>query len=327
MADSEDDLREVAWHPRFSKAVIGHDEARARFANAFAAEKPHHAWLLQGPKGVGKATFAYALARDVLAGGNADQARRWIEGRAHPDLFVLERELNDAKPRKLKAEISVDNARDMSQFFSRTSSSGWRVAIVDSADDLSSESANALLKLVEEPPPKALIFLVCHQPGRILGTLKSRCLKVALQALSLEETRSVINALPLDADHKNEELAIAVSLSGGSPGRALQLTGSVGAKAFSEFSKLSRYATADLVAIGNRFQGRGIAVEEFSVFCELLQGWIGNKAAAEDDAALAQAYSTVAEKQRVTTGFNLDKRQAVLEMLCLVRDALKAPAN
>lgn len=170
MAEASDDPREVPWHPRFAKAVTGHDHAIALFERELTAGKPHHAWLLHGPKGIGKATLAYHLANGVLANGKPDQARRWIEGRAHPDLFVLERQLNDSKPRKLKTEISVDDARGLSGFLNRTSSSGWRVAIVDAVDDLNAESANALLKLVEEPPDRALIFLINHVPGRTMRT-------------------------------------------------------------------------------------------------------------------------------------------------------------
>jgi DNA polymerase-3 subunit delta' len=97
VAEINDDPREVPWHPRFTKTVVGHDAALHLFEKNLTAGKPHHAWLLHGPKGVGKATLAYHLAHRILSGTNPDQTRRWIEGRAHPDLFVLERQLNDAK--------------------------------------------------------------------------------------------------------------------------------------------------------------------------------------------------------------------------------------
>lgn len=141
MAEDQDDPREVAWHPRFAPDVVGQDVATAAFTASFASGRPHHAWLMTGSQGIGKASLAYKLARYVLSHGmKTDQVDRWVHSRAHPDLAVLERSLNDSKPRKLKTEISVDDVRRFIDFFSRTSGSGgWRVGLVDAADDLNSQ--------------------------------------------------------------------------------------------------------------------------------------------------------------------------------------------
>ena len=105
MAEETEDPREVAWHPRHAAELVGHSETANRFYRAFDDGKPHHAWLLTGPQGIGKATLAYRLAGHVLGQKNQAQAARWIGARSHPDLFVLERKLGDTKPRKLKTEF------------------------------------------------------------------------------------------------------------------------------------------------------------------------------------------------------------------------------
>ncbi len=324
MAEVEDDPREVPWHPRFSKTVIGHDAALKLFERELAAGKPHHAWLLTGPKGIGKATTAYHLANRLLGTGNPDQTRRWIEGRAHPDLFVLERQLNDAKPRKLKAEISVDDARGLSAFLNRTSSSGWRVAIVDAVDDLNSESANSLLKLVEEPPDKALIFLINHVPGRILRTLKSRCMRVPMEALQTNEVHHVIKGLIFDRQIPLEELEVTAEICAGSPGQAISMAGSAAAKAFDAWCKLERVNLASIVKLGSQFTGKNATTDEFDLFISLLLSWVADKAKTSASSPLAQAYETVAHAARITNAYNLDRRQAVVEALVTINDALKA---
>jgi DNA polymerase III subunit delta' len=324
VADESEDPREVAWHPRHAAQVVGHGVAAEQFYKSFDAGKPHHAWLLTGPKGIGKATLAYQLARHVLGQKNQAQAARWIGARAHPDLFVLERKLGDTKPRKLKTEISVDDARGLSEFFSHTSSGSWRVGLVDAADDLSGESANALLKLVEEPPPKCLLLLVCHMPGRLLRTMRSRCTRLPLQPLTEVESFHILNGLALETQPKPEDLAMVAQMSAGSPGRSLSLLNSEAAKAFKSFLASPRHQPASVIAIGNRFGGRSATFDDFNIFAELLLDWTATKAATSAHFGLAQAHSKIAENIRITNAFNLDRRQAVIAAVSLVQEALKA---
>ncbi|MBG1231582.1 hypothetical protein [Aestuariivirga litoralis] len=321
MAEENEDPRERPWHPRYTTKLIGHAAEVSQFEKAFKSGKPHHAWLLCGPEGIGKATMAYQLAIKVL--GGTDQARRWMESRAHPDLFVLERQLNDSKPRRLRAEISVDDARGLANFLARTAS-GWRVVIVDAADDLNSESANAILKLVEEPPAKTLIFLVSHQPGRLLRTLKSRCLRMIMQPLVQEQVLSIINNLPLDARPNPEELDRAVAQSGGSISQTLALLSSTGAKAFARFAGLTKPRAGELLAIAEQLGGRNVSWDEFGIFNRLLLEWTAARAKSTASPALAEAYSRLAERARIAEGFNLDRKQAAMEQLQIVNDALKA---
>ncbi len=322
MAEETEDPREVTWHPRHAKSILGHHRQQEQFLKAFASGRPHHAWLFHGPKGIGKATTAYHLARQAL--GNRAADRRWIEARAHPDLFVLERQLNDSKPRKLKAEIAVDDARGLAGFLSRTAVGAWRVVIVDAADDLNQESGNAILKLAEEPPDRTLMFLLSHQPGRLLRTLKSRCLRLGFEPLTDTEVTNVINTLPLDTQPEPEAVERAVAQAQGSPGAALSLFTSVGAKAFAQYSSLSRPKSSDLLAISSQISGRGVGPDEFMVFTELLLDWMAQAAARSHNPKLAEAHQVISENARIAQGFNLDRRQAVLTQLRLVNDALKA---
>jgi DNA polymerase III subunit delta' len=324
MVEPSEDPREVAWHPRFASNVVGHEAAQAHFSQSLAAGKLHHAWLMTGAKGIGKASLAYKFAAQVLGQKNLAQTERWIAARAHPDLFVLERQLNDSKPRKLKAEISVENARGLSEFFSHTSSVSWRVGIVDAADDLSGESANALLKLVEEPPSNCLLLLICHNPGRLLRTMKSRCTRLPLKGISEAQVISVASSLPLEKPPEQGALEMAARLSAGSPGRALQLLSSDGAKAFDAYLKVAKWNSSAISALGSKFGGRAATIDDFNLFADLLLNWVAEQAAAKAHSKLAEAHAKIAENIRLTNAFNLDRRQAVIAAISLVNDALKA---
>lgn len=329
MADENEDPREVPWHPRHAFQILGHDSERQRFEDAVASGKPHHAWLITGPQGIGKATLAYKLAEHVLSLTNPAQTSRWISARAHPDLFVLERTLNDSKPRRLRQEIVVDDARRMSEFFGRTSGSGgWRVAIVDSADELNTEAANALLKLIEEPPDKALILLVSHRPGRLLRTLRSRCRRLPVGSLDEATVHAVLRGLPLAQTPKPETLGVAARLAHGSPGRALDLLESGGAKAFDTFQKAKSLAASVKLAVASQFSQRQAAVQDFETFTDLLLDWLAREAAANPGSdrglALARAHQQIAANRGIVAGYNLDRRTAALNALASIEDALKA---
>ncbi len=329
MAEELDDPREVSWHPRFVTILRGHDNAMDNLHIALAKGRPHHAWLLQGPKGIGKATLAYAMAQMVLGQG-ADPAitRRWIETRAHPDLYVLERSFTKEKPYRLRNEIVVEDARSLIDHFSRTASGGWRVAIVDCMDELNEASSNALLKLIEEPPAKTMLFLVCHQLGKVLPTLRSRCLLKPISPLSSHDTQSIIDALPMPGKSTDADRALAVELSNGSPGRALDLIGSPAASAFATFKATSKPSPTAKAAITAAFATAKTAPQDYRVFMGLLMEWLGETARQHAHEprglALAQAFAQVQDKQALTEAYNLDRKTAVLDHLYVLEDALKA---
>lgn len=212
--------------------IVGQDRAVEQFATAWASRKLHHAWLLAGRKGVGKASFAHAAARRVLAEAagppfhlpsietpNEHPIVKLVEAGSHPDMRRLERLIND-KTGNLARNISVDQVRELAEFLSLTAAlSPWRVVIIDGVDDLETSGANALLKMLEEPPPNTLFFLVSHAPGRLLPTIRSRCRRLDFGNLDEDAMTSILASR--SADLSSNERERIISVSSGSAGRAL----------------------------------------------------------------------------------------------------------
>ena len=209
-------------HPRETTVLFGHAEPEQVLLEAYRSGRIPHAWLIGGPNGIGKATLAYRMARFVLANPdptapavrkatsltlpNDDRTVRRIAAQGHPDLLVLERVVNE-KTGKLYTVIRVDDVRRTVPFFGSTAGEGgWRVAIVDTADELQyPQAANALLKILEEPPRNALLLLISHAPARLLPTIRSRCRRLSLRPLSAEDVARAA-ALALGRDAKDSEL-------------------------------------------------------------------------------------------------------------------------
>ena len=212
--------------------IVGQDKAVDQFADAWASRKLHHAWLLAGPRGVGKASFADAAARRVLAdaagppselpGIDADDQHpmvKLIEAGSHPDMRWLRRVENE-KTGNLARSISVDQVRGLSDLFDLSPAmSDWRVAVIDAVDELEASGANALLKMLEEPPPNSLFFLVSHAPGRLLPTIRSRCRRLEFQPLGDDAMTSILEFQAPDLGASERQKIIAMSF--GSAGRAL----------------------------------------------------------------------------------------------------------
>jgi DNA polymerase-3 subunit delta' len=227
--------------------IWGQDKAIGQFLDAWASRKLHHAWLLAGPKGVGKASFALAAARRVLAEAagppfdlpglevpydpddldedgepHEHPIARLVRKGSHPDMRWLQRLENEKG--NLKQDITVDQIRELGEFMSLSAAmSPWRMAVIDTVDELNRPAANALLKMLEEPPPNSLFFLVSHAPGRLLPTIRSRCRRLEFHALDDDAMTSILeaNAPELSA----AERAAVVAMSFGSAGRALAFAG------------------------------------------------------------------------------------------------------
>jgi DNA polymerase-3 subunit delta' len=282
--------------PRQTKALLGHDAAERVFLDAWNTGRMHHAWLLAGPHGIGKATLAFRIARFVLArGGGAgaglfDDAppvsdslairedhpvSRQVASGGHPDLLTVERSVNP-KTGKLRGEIVVDDVRRLSSFLALTTAAGaWRVVVVDVADEMNRNAANALLKGLEEPPMHTLFLLVSHRPGRLLPTVRSRCRVLNLPALS--EDRVVALLSDLAPDVSGEEAVAIARLSDGSVGRALALADTGGLELYREVvGLLAQGAGLDIRAVhalGSRV-GRAGADESFDMLGQLIDRWL-----------------------------------------------------
>ena len=212
--------------------IVGQDRAVEQFTSAWATRRLHHAWLLAGPRGVGKATFAHSAARRVLADAAGPTSGlpgvetsdehpivKLVEAGSHPDMRRLERLVNE-KTGNLARNISVEQVRSLAELFDLSPAmSDWRAVVIDSVDELEPSGANALLKMLEEPPPNSIFFLVSHAPGRLLPTIRSRCRRLDFQSLDDDVMASILEA-------KAQELSAAerkkiVPMAFGSAGRAL----------------------------------------------------------------------------------------------------------
>jgi DNA polymerase-3 subunit delta' len=216
--------------------LYGHDAAVAAFRDALDSGRLHHAWLISGPEGIGKALFAQKAALRVLASGQGrvespgldvtddHPSARLAAAGSHPDLMRLERLPRETGAGELARSISVDQVRGLSRLFSTTASlSPWRVVIVDSIDDLERGAANALLKNLEEPPPHSLFLLVSHAPERLLPTIRSRCRPLRLSPLDDDAMTSALEAALPGTNAR--EIADLAAAGQGSPGRALAFQG------------------------------------------------------------------------------------------------------
>ncbi|WP_265562689.1 DNA polymerase III subunit delta' [Sphingomicrobium arenosum] len=291
--------------------IIGQDEAVGRFVAAWSSRTPHHAWLLAGPKGVGKARFAEAAALRVLAeaagpvpeGAGLEvspehRIAHLFEAGSHPDYRRLERGMNKAGT-GLARNISVAQVRELSHLFAVTPSlSDWRVIVIDSADDLEVSAANALLKMLEEPPVKTLFFLVTHAPGRLLPTIRSRCRRLDFAPLSEGDVARVLETALPKAD--GQERARLASLSGGSAGRAVAI-------AEHDLTPLAETARL-LMRDGDPTNGKRAALakslslkaaaDRYAIFLSMLPGLVAQEARGAEGARRAALLAAYAEARR-----------------------------
>ena len=313
--------------------LLGQADAERTLARAWQSNRLHHAWLFTGPTGIGKAMLAARFAATVLAGAAPEAAARRVAAGTHADLLVIGRAMDDRRQR-LRTEVVLEDVRPIGAFLHRTAAEGgWRVVIVDDADHLNRHAANALLKLLEEPPGRALILLVCSAPGRLLPTLRSRCRSLRLRPLDEATMHAVLQ--PLLPAMPADERQILIELSDGSPGRALSLAADDGVA-------LSRLVQDALSRTGDRSASWSYELADtvlrrdsgFSTFIGLLSATIsttmrkavrGDGDGARPDPissrspeAWARICEDLAELREGTESLNLDKRQALLAGLSLL---------
>lgn len=279
--------------PRANPDLIGQELAERTFLGAWASGRLAHAWLISGPKGIGKATLAYRIARFVLAGGGAGGGLfggppetlaldpghptfRRIAASGHADLKVVERGYADDKKAKLRTEIVIGDVRDVGSFLALTpAEGGWRVVIVDAADELNRNAANAVLKLLEEPPRNALMLLTSHSPGRLLPTIRSRCRRLACQPLAEAQVVSLLTQSRPELS--TDDAAALARLGEGSIGKALALADEGGLTLYRDLlallSALPRLDIPALHAFAERV-GRPEAEAAWRTVTDLLSWWL-----------------------------------------------------
>ncbi|MGE0420318.1 MAG: DNA polymerase III subunit delta', partial [Acetobacteraceae bacterium] len=235
----------TAPEPRANLNLFGHEAAEATLLDAIQGGRMHHAWLITGPEGVGKATLAYRFARRLLAGRPTEFSLtvppthpvfRRVAAGSHADLMTVERGINE-KTKRMRTQIAVEDVRRINTFMALTpAEGGWRVAIVDGADEMNQASSNALLKILEEPPARAILLLTCSAPGRLPATIRSRCRRLRLNPL--DDAAMACALSDILPDMTEEERGRLLTLAEGSPGRALLMAEEEGVKLAAMVDKL-----------------------------------------------------------------------------------------
>lgn len=329
----EPDRLEGAPHPRETLRLYGQEAAEAAFLSAYSSGRLPHAWLITGPRGIGKATFAWRAARFLVASPPDDggglfgtppptnlsvdpesSAARQVRALTHPGIYLLRRAWDD-KRKDLKTQITIDEMRKMKGFFSLSSTDGGRrVVIIDDADEMNPNAANALLKVLEEPPPGAVIFLISHQPFRLLPTIRSRCRVLRLQTLQPVDLYKALTAAGGDGA-ASQAVALA-ELAGGSVGAAMQLTSHDGLALYAEIvslmGTLPRMSRPRAIALCEAAAGRASELR-FDLTVTLLDLFL---------ARLARTGTTQTVPPEAAPG-----EAAILQRLAPTRDAARAWAD
>ena len=331
-------------HPRETPEFYGHQDAERALLDAYRSGRIPHAWLLGGPQGIGKATLAYRMARFVLAHPDP-QARvvreaetldvdpdspvaRHIASGAHGGLLTLERTVNDKGV--MRQFIVVDQTRETVPFFGSTAAiDGWRVCVVDSVDELNPNGANALLKILEEPPKNSLFFLVSHAPARLLPTILSRCRKLPLRPITADDVvQAIIHASDRDAD--DPALIEAADYAEGSVSRALGLLGGDALKLQQRTAALldtlprvdprQLHALSDAMGLSDR--------AALAAFVDSVDRWVGAQLRgvnANADlprlARLAEVWDKISRAARETESYNLERKPLVFSAFGLLAEA------
>ena len=341
--DLED--KDALPHPRETAALFGHAEAERTLLEAYKGGRIPHAWLIGGEAGIGKATLAYRMATFVLAHPDpaapavqkatslavpADRpvARR-VASQSHTDLLTLERVFNE-KTGKLFTTIRVDDVRRTVSFFGSTAGEGgWRIAIVDHVEELERAGENALLKVLEEPPPRSLLFLISNAPGRVLPTIRSRCRLLMLRSLPAEDVAKAAAAV-LGQSADDADIAAAAQAADGSVGRALMFLDGpaleLRQRVLGLLDGLPQVDQRALHLLGDKLGGVDSA--PLLAFMETVNSWLSGQLATSGNdkrrmARLAEAWDKVNTTGRDTEEYNLDRRPFVFSVFGALAEAAR----
>jgi len=341
--DNDEDIEEPQ-HPRATTVLFGHVQAEAALLAAYRSARMPHGFLLSGPKGIGKATLAYRMARFVLAYPEPGRREvqiatslvvdaenpvsRRIAAQAQPDLLVIERTVNDRGV--LHKQIAVDDIRRTVPFFGSTAGEGgWRIAIVDAVDDLNRSGANALLKVLEEPPERALMLLVSHSAARVPATLRSRCRILSLRPLE-ESDVAAAAAASTGSPASDPDITAAAAAAGGSVARALAFLDE-GALALRQqaLNLLDRLPSLDskaLHALGDALTGTD--PQPLTAFLDTVNDWLsrrldGGPAELRRLVRLAEASERINASARDAETYNLERKPLVFSIFGLLAEATR----
>lgn len=343
---AEPDLDVIAPpHPREQQHLVGHADAERALLEAYQSGQLHHAWLIGGREGIGKATLAYRFARFLLAQQGAQvptsfaidpasPAARQVAARSHPNLLVLDLALLGTEKEPARS-ISVEAVRRVISFFGSTSGDGgYRVAIVDCAEDLTNSSANALLKAVEEPPQRSIFLIVSHAPQRIMATIRSRCRKLTLRPLGEADLREALRYAGVDTGKiEAPRLARAIELAEGSVGHALELLDpdkiALIAQVTALLDALPRLDTKRVLGLADKLVSRQ-KDEAYALTLETVRRWLSARVGLGEGLGPARLMHLVRANERLndaallTDTYNLDRRAFLVELFGDLAEAVGA---
>lgn len=334
-------------HPREAIEIIGQTGAEQAFLEAFRHARLHHAWLICGPQGIGKATLAYRIAMFMLGGGSdqlrgseagltTDRSRsdaQLVSAGTHPNLMIVRRTWNE-KSKQYSAFITIDGVRELQNFLGTTAGRGrWRVVIIDAADDLNANAANALLKMLEEPPAFCVFLLVSSRPGRLPVTIRSRCRKLRLEPLSPDDLQRALASVARQAGvalKGADDPVLLHELSAGSVRLALELAREGATDVYRDVGRLidllPRVDPQTTAGIAEKLAPRS-ADQDYDVFMHMLMTQMAKRirlAAAgvgADKHALAQwagLWETVSNMRHDAERLNLDRGLFVVDLMARI---------
>jgi DNA polymerase-3 subunit delta' len=344
MSQLDEDGTDEPPHPRETAVLFGHAAAEAALLAAYRGRRMPHGILIAGPKGIGKATLAYRIARFILS--HPDPSARDVQGavsldvdpespvarrigaQAQPDLLIIERTTNERGV--LRNQIAVDDIRRTVPFFGSTAGEGgWRIAIIDAVDELNRSGANALLKVLEEPPARGLLLLVAHSTARVPATLRSRCRIISLRPLAQEDVATAIAAVA-GREPGDAEIAAAAAGSDGSVARALTLLDqdalTLREQTLDLLARLPAVDPADLHALGDALAGTD--PQPLAAFLDAVNAWLSQRVdGGRGDLArlnrLAETAEHVNAAARDAETYNLERKPLVFNVFGLLAEATR----
>ncbi len=335
--------------PLENRALVGHAGVFDHLAARYASGRMHHAWLLSGPRGIGKATLAARFAGHVFRHPDPtnapahyskppanDTAELQVTRNAHPNYLHMRRPW-DHKDKRFKSDLTVDEIRRTVSFFGTSAGQGgWRVAVVDTADDLNAAAANALLKILEEPPPRTLFLVLAHAP-KMLATIRSRCQKLTVRPLGNEQVVEALTALGLADGADENDLLLAASLSGGSVRRAITLVMDDGASLYRRFTAMAGAPAPQWDKV-HELAGELVvasANDRYRLLLDIVHDYVGRRIRGEPEpggqgvpapshgglAGWVEVWEKTRRSAQLADEWNLDRKQVILNLFSALHEA------